>query len=180
MQLLTYLGRTKATRYLQYVEKSKLKTYYDRFETHVSLRANPVFARFKVHGRVQGSSETAEEFITDLRILAQDCDFKDPDEMIRYRIVFGTNSPKVREKVISKGSTQTRDKAVELATSFEASQAQLSAMAGSSTNNSEETVNLVQKQNTGKGPQGTQPSNFCLVLFFFFAAGHQQTIFFIH
>ena len=33
-------------------------------------------------------------------------------------------------------------------------------MAGSSTNNSEETVFLVQKQNTGKGPQGTQPSNF--------------------
>ena len=33
-------------------------------------------------------------------------------------------------------------------------------MAGSSTNNSEEPVFLVQKQNTGKGPQGTQPSNF--------------------
>ena len=33
-------------------------------------------------------------------------------------------------------------------------------MAGSSTNNSEESVFLVQKQNTGKGPQATQPSNF--------------------
>ena len=51
-------------------DKSKLKTYYDRFEAHVSLRANPVFARSKFHGRVQGSSETAETFITDLRILA--------------------------------------------------------------------------------------------------------------
>ena len=39
--------------------------------------ANPVFARFKFHSRFQGSSETAEKFITDLRILAQDCDFKD-------------------------------------------------------------------------------------------------------
>ena len=140
-------------------DKSKLKTYYDRFEAHVSPRGNPVFARFKFHGPVQGSSETEEKFITDLRILAQDCDFKDPDEMIRYRIVFGTNSPKVREKLISKGSALTLDKAVELARSFEASQAQLSAMAGSSTNNSEETVHLVQKQNTGKGPQGTQTSN---------------------
>ena len=35
-------------------DKSKLKTYYDRFEAHVSPRANPVFARFKFHGRVQG------------------------------------------------------------------------------------------------------------------------------
>ena len=40
-------------------DKSKLKTYYDRFEAHVSPRANPVFARSKFHGRVQGSSETA-------------------------------------------------------------------------------------------------------------------------
>ena len=140
-------------------DKSKLETYYDRFEAHVSPRANPVFARFKFHGRVQGSSEPAEKFITDLCILAQDCDFKDPGEMIRDRIVFGTNSPKVREKLISKGSALTLDKAVELARSFEASQAQLSAMAGSSLNNPEEIVHLVQKQNMGKGPQGTQPSN---------------------
>ena len=90
-------------RYLQYVDditdedKSKLKTYYDRFEAHVSQRANPVFARFKFHSRFQGLSETAEKFITDLRILAQDCDFKDPDEMIRDRIVFGTNSLKERK-----------------------------------------------------------------------------------
>ena len=35
-------------------DKSKLKTYYDRFEAHVSPRANPVFARFKFHSRFQG------------------------------------------------------------------------------------------------------------------------------
>ena len=66
--------------------------------------------------------------------------------MIRDRIVFGTNSLKVREKLISKGSALTRDKAVELARSFQASQAQLSAMVSSSINNSEESVHLVQKQ----------------------------------
>ena len=138
--------------------KNNLQTYYDRFEAYVSLRANPVFAIFEFHGRVQGSSETAEQFITDLRMLAQDCDFKDSDEMIRDGIVFGTNSPKVREKLISKGSALTLDKAVELARSFEASQAQLSALAGSNINNSEESVHLVQKQHTGKGPQATQLS----------------------
>ena len=140
-------------------DKSKLKTYHDRFEAHVSPRANPVFARFKFHGGVQGSSETVEKFIADLRILAQYCDFKDPDEMIPNCIIFGTNSPKVRKKLISKGSALTLDKAVELARSFEASQAQLSAMAGSSSNNFEETVHLFRKQNTQKGPQGTQASN---------------------
>ena len=61
-------------------DRKKFETYYERFENHVSPKANPVFARFKFHSRVQESSETAEKFITALRILAQDCDFKDPEE----------------------------------------------------------------------------------------------------
>ena len=75
----------------------KLGTYYECFESHASPKANPVFARFKFHSQVQDSSEMAEKFITALRILAQDCNFKDPEEMIGDRIVFGTNSVKVRE-----------------------------------------------------------------------------------
>ena len=106
-------------------DRQKLQTYYDRFENHISPKANPVFARFKFHSRTQDTSETAEKFITALRILAQDCDFKAQDEMIRDRIVFGTNSLKVREKLISKGAKLTLDKAIEIARSFESSQAQL-------------------------------------------------------
>ena len=44
------------------------------------------------------------------------------------RIVFGTTSPKVREKLISKGSPLTPNKTVEIAWSLKASQAQLSAI----------------------------------------------------
>ena len=29
--------------------EGKLKTYYDRFESHVNPKANPVFARYKFH-----------------------------------------------------------------------------------------------------------------------------------
>ena len=123
--LLIWVEQKGRDIYSTWTDKSKLQTYYDRLEAHVSPRANPVFARFKFHGRVQRTSETAEKFIKDLRILTQDCDFKDPDEMIRDRIVFCTNSPTMREKLISRGSAQTLDKAVEPARSFESSQAQL-------------------------------------------------------
>ena len=82
-------------------------------------------------------------------MLAQDCDFKDPDEMIRDRIVFGTKSLKVREKLISKGANQ----AIEIARSFESSQAQLTAMA---TENVDGSIHLVQKQDKAKGAQDTQ------------------------
>ena len=91
-------------------DHKKLGTYYQRLENHVSPKANPVFARFQFHSRVQESSETAEKFIMALRILAQHCDFKDPEEMIRDRIVFGMNSLKVREKLISKRAKLTLEK----------------------------------------------------------------------
>jgi len=42
-----------------------------------------------------------EQFVTDLKLLVRDCSFKEPDEMIRDRIVFGTNSRKIREKLIN-------------------------------------------------------------------------------
>ena len=137
-------------------DRKKLETYYERFENHVSPKANPVFARFKFHSRVQESSETAEKFITALRILAQDCDFKDPEEMIRDRIVFGTNSLKVREKLISKGAKLTLDKAIEIARSHESSQAQLTAMAAETADRS---IHLVQRRNREKETQDTQHQN---------------------
>ena len=81
-------------------DRKKFGTYYERFENHgVGPKANPVFARFNFYSRVQESSETAEKFITALRILAQGFDFKGPEEMIRDRTVFGPSSLKVREKL---------------------------------------------------------------------------------
>ena len=54
----------------------------------------------------------------DLRILAsliaQNCDIKHSDEMMRDLIEFGTNSPKVRDKLIRKRSALTVDKEVKI------------------------------------------------------------------
>ena len=79
-------------------DRHRLQTYYNRFENQVGPKSNPVFARFKFHSRTRDTSETAVKFIRALRMLAQDCDFKDPDEMVRDRIVFGKKSLEVGEQ----------------------------------------------------------------------------------
>ena len=87
MQLPAYLGRTKGTRYLQYADRHHQRGTRESWK-HIMIslkltsviRANPVYARSKFHSHVQGWSKTAEKFITDLHSLAQDRDFKDPDE----------------------------------------------------------------------------------------------------
>ena len=99
-----------------------------KFEEYVTPKANPVYARYKFHNKVQGQQEPVEQFVTELKLLANDCSFKDPEEMIRDRIVFGTNSSRVREKLISVGADLTLDQAVDISRTYELSQSQLKAM----------------------------------------------------
>ena len=105
-----------------------MPTYYDRFEQHVSPKSNPVFARYKFHQKIQSPDESVEQFTTELQILTQDCEFTNTDEMIRNRIVFGTKSMKNREKLFDEGAGLTLERAINIARSYEASQAQLKAM----------------------------------------------------
>lgn len=52
--------------------------------------------------------------------------------MVRDRIVFATNSPKVRKKLFSQGPELTLDKAIDIARSYEFAKVQLKAMANDS------------------------------------------------
>lgn len=47
---------------------------------------------------VQGKAEMMEQLVTDLKLLASGCTFKEPDEKIRDSIWFGTNSHKIGGK----------------------------------------------------------------------------------
>ena len=61
-----------------------------------------MFARYKFNNVVQ-KSDTTEQFVTSLKFHLTDCNYTDPDEMVRDRIVFGTSTSKVREKLIDEG-----------------------------------------------------------------------------
>ena len=58
----------------------------------------------------------------------KDCEYANPDEMIRDRIVFGTSSERVREKLINEGDKLTLEKAIQIAQTYEYSQQQLKTM----------------------------------------------------
>ena len=87
-------------------DKNKLATYYTNFEEYVTPKSNPVFARYKFYNKQQDRDESFDHFLTELKLLVKDCNFDKPDEMVRDRIVFGTNSPAVREKLINKGGNK--------------------------------------------------------------------------
>ena len=95
-------------------ESKKLTTYYERFEAYIKPKSNNIFARYKFHNIVQQEKEPFEQFLTKLKIEVKDCGYKDPDEMVRDRVVIGCYSQKVREKLIQEGSELTLEKAVDI------------------------------------------------------------------
>ncbi|KAK9539545.1 hypothetical protein VZT92_004644 [Zoarces viviparus] len=76
-------------------ERKVLQTYYAKFEAYVTPKANPIFARYKFHEKIQKDCENFDQFVTELKLLVKDCNYPNGDEMIRDRIVFGINSPRV-------------------------------------------------------------------------------------
>ncbi|XP_035679527.1 uncharacterized protein LOC118417883 [Branchiostoma floridae] len=158
-------------------DQKKLKTYYDKFATYVKPKSNQVLARYKFHNRTQGANEPVEQFIRALINLAKDCNFKDTNEMVLDRLVFGTNSNEVRKKLIGKGSELKLDEAIRVARTYESDQSTLKSIAQPVPSND---VHGVQTQHrtpyvpprpfrktraTGSGGRGkpkyTGPTNTC-------------------
>ena len=142
-------------------EKKSLEAHFKKFKEHVQPTLNPVFARYKYNNEVQGT-QTIEQFVIRLRLLIKDCQYANEDEMLRDRIVFGTNSHKVREKLINEGEKLDLKKAIQIAQSHEYAQQQLQTM-GTSTTSSTAEVNAVdtrrkqQKERTSR-PTGRTPN----------------------
>jgi len=62
-------------------QQKVLQEYYDRFQAYVQPKSNPIFARYKLHSQIQEPGQAEYDIVWD-------------------RIVFGTKSAKVREKLI--------------------------------------------------------------------------------
>ena len=82
---------------------------------------------------MQGDGESFDQFVTELMLLVKDCSYDKSDEMVRDRIVFATNSARVREKLLCHGPDLTLEKAIDIARSHELSQQQLKRMDSATT-----------------------------------------------
>ena len=56
-------------------DRNDLLTVYQKFHEYVTPKSNIIFARYKFYNRTQGPSESVEDFITDVKLLARDAGF---------------------------------------------------------------------------------------------------------
>lgn len=124
--LLLWIGETGRDIFnswtdLKTEDETKIEKLCKRFKDHVQPKTNVLLARKKFYERTQEENETFDRFATAVRNMGKECGFKPEvlDEMLRDRIVFGNNKPRLTEKFLREGSALTLPKAIELGQSME-------------------------------------------------------------
>lgn len=71
------------------------------FSDYCQPRKNVIFQRFKFGSCVQKEGQSFDEFVTELKTLASTCEYKEEDNMVRDRIVFGIRDAETKNKLLS-------------------------------------------------------------------------------
>ena len=80
-------------------EKDKIDVLFKKFEDYCKPKQNIAVECYKFNTRLQDKSETIDQFVTALQLLAKECHFKElQDELILDRIVCGITSDRVKER----------------------------------------------------------------------------------
>ena len=79
----------------------KIKVLFDKYEAYCNPKQNVTVIRYKFNTRSRNHGETIDQYVTELKRLAKDCAYGElSDEMIRDRIVCGTNNSQIKEKLL--------------------------------------------------------------------------------
>jgi hypothetical protein len=87
---------------LKSAEKDQIEALIDRFEAYCNAKQNLTVLRYKFNTRDQGSDGNIDQYVTELRRLANDFSYGALlEEMIRDRIFCGTNNTRIKEKTFA-------------------------------------------------------------------------------
>jgi hypothetical protein len=126
-------------------EVDKIDILFAKFEEYCKPRKNIIMERYKFNTRVQRKDETADQYVTELKLIAKNCNFGSlEDELIRDRLVYGTNSERIKERLLRGEEELTLVKALKICREDEQSNKQLKAM------NGENEVHTIKKQTAWK------------------------------
>ena len=107
-------------------DAKKIEPVLRKFEEYCIPRENTIYERFLFFTRDQRESETIDQYLTELRQIAANCDFESitPDQLLRDRLVTGTRNAKVRANLL-KEKKLTLERAVDVAHAAESTAAQV-------------------------------------------------------
>ena len=81
-------------------DKKSTSELFAIFTTYCAPRKNVTIHRKLFYERKQSAGETIDGWVTQLRLIATDCEFHNQDEMIRDMIVLNSVNKKVQERLL--------------------------------------------------------------------------------
>ena len=109
-------------------EVNKIDALFAKFDYYCTPRKNVIMERYKFNIRTQQKDETSDQYVTELKLIANNCNFGSlEDELIRDRLVYVTNSERVKERLLREEEL-TLLKALKICCADEQSNKQLEAM----------------------------------------------------
>ncbi|XP_038640345.1 uncharacterized protein LOC119956877 [Scyliorhinus canicula] len=82
-------------------DKTKYQVIVAKFDDHCKSQSNEIMEQFNLQNRFHKNGETISNFVTDLRLLAQGCNYADVTEsIIRDQLIYGFSNEKLRESLM--------------------------------------------------------------------------------
>lgn len=135
--LLTIIGEEARDVYSTFTDweseesKQKITPVLDKFAAYCQPRRKIPFERYRFNKRAQEPGESYDQYKTELRKLAENCDFYSitTDEILRDRLIFGIRDGKVRERLLRE-SQLTLEKTDEICRASESTASQMKEVSG--------------------------------------------------
>ena len=126
---LLVVGRSSYTLLRNLIAPAKPadKTFKELVEVlskYYSPQPTEVMQRFRFNSRSRKEGESITDYVTELRRLAEFCNYGETDEMLRDRLVWGVRDASIQKKLLGESELNLM-KAIQLAQSMETAERNL-------------------------------------------------------
>ncbi|CAK8685409.1 unnamed protein product [Clavelina lepadiformis] len=126
-------------------QELKFDNVVANFEAYCCPKKNITFERYKFHTCTQKVDQSIDEYVTQLKVIAKNCEFADlVESLIRDRVICGILDHKLQEALLRE-DTLTLDKAMSICRAKELSKSQASALGEKSTTSM--SIDMVESKN---------------------------------
>jgi len=132
-------------------DKMKLDKIFKKLSAHLAPKVNPRLARFELQQFRQRPDESVDAFVTRCKTKTRKCQFRDAEEIrdrLVEQVIIGTKFPKVQERLLEKGMSLTLDQALDVARTYEATQAHMEKLTSSLPQSQEHAVHAFSSRSS--------------------------------
>ena len=124
-------------------------------------KPSAIVSRFRFHQKCQGAAQGIQEFVTELKVMADRCEFGPClDHMLRDRFVCGQADQSLQKRLLTEEDTLTFDQAQRIALAAEtAARGARQLTTAPAPDPATQDVNQVRTQRQAKAPQAKAPPN---------------------